>query len=115
VAHPPPGGAGRCQLSCSGPYSPPPLRPIFLRGAAHSLIASRFFIPKSLIRTHSQPSRSWRTHLITRAEPEVRAAAAQLGGFVLIATHAGDPGQLTQDAFMRVLASPVTAVGWAKR
>ena len=48
------------------------------------------------------------------AEPEIRAAAAKLNGFVLIVTHAADPYQLTPDTLMDAFASPVTLVGWAQ-
>lgn len=48
------------------------------------------------------------------AEPAIRAAAAKLGGFVLIITHTTDPCQLTPDKLMEVFASPVTLVGWAQ-
>jgi hypothetical protein len=40
------------------------------------------------------------------AEPEIRAAAAQRGGFVLIVTQAADPHQLTPDTLMDAFASP---------
>ena len=50
----------------------------------------------------------------SEAEYEIRVAAAQLGGFLLIVTHAADPNQLTPDNFMQALASPVTLVGWAQ-
>ena len=46
------------------------------------------------------------------AAPAIRAAAAKLGGFVLLVTHAADPCQLTPDTLMDVFASPVTLVGW---
>lgn len=48
------------------------------------------------------------------AEPEIRAAAAKLGGFVLIVTHAADPHQLTPGNLMDAFASPLTLVGWAQ-
>ena len=48
------------------------------------------------------------------AEPEIRAATAQLGGFLLIVTHAADPGQMNPDRLMKVLAAPVTLAGWAQ-
>jgi hypothetical protein len=51
---------------------------------------------------------------ICEAEPEIRAAAAQLGEFLLIVTHAADPYQLTADTLMGTLASPVTLAGWAR-
>jgi hypothetical protein len=51
---------------------------------------------------------------ICEAEPEIRAAAAQLGGFLLIVTHPADPYQLTADTLMGTLASPVTLAGWAR-
>jgi hypothetical protein len=46
------------------------------------------------------------------AQPEILAAAAQHGGFVLIATHAADPDQLTPAGLMHAFASPMTLVGW---
>jgi hypothetical protein len=48
------------------------------------------------------------------AEPKIRAAAAKLGGFVLIVTYAADPYQLTPDKLLDVFASPVTLAGWAQ-
>ena len=45
------------------------------------------------------------------AEPEIRAAAAKLNGFVLIVTHAADPYQLTPDNLMDAFASPLTLAG----
>ncbi len=48
------------------------------------------------------------------AEPQIRAAAAELGGFLLIVTHAADPAQISPDEIMRALASPLTLVGWAE-
>jgi len=48
------------------------------------------------------------------AEPEIRAAAAKLYGFVLIVTHAADPHQLTRGNLMDAFASPLTLAGWAQ-
>jgi hypothetical protein len=50
----------------------------------------------------------------SEAEPEIRAAAAQLGGFLLIVTSAADPAQIDPPSLMNALASPMTLVGWAK-
>ena len=50
----------------------------------------------------------------SEAEYEIRAAAAQLGGFPLIVTHAADPAQMNPDTFMKALASQVALVGWAQ-
>jgi hypothetical protein len=47
------------------------------------------------------------------AQPEILAAAAQHGGFVLIATQAADPDLLTPAGLMHAFASPMTLVGWA--
>jgi hypothetical protein len=47
------------------------------------------------------------------AEPEIRAAAAKLHGFVLIVTHAADPYQLTPGNLVDAFASPLTMAGWA--
>ncbi len=49
----------------------------------------------------------------SQAEPAISAAAAQLGGFLLIVTHAADPAQLTPATLMQALASPMTLTGWA--
>lgn len=48
------------------------------------------------------------------AEPEIRAAATKLHGFVLIVTQAVDPHQLTPDTLMNAFASPLTLIGWAQ-
>lgn len=48
------------------------------------------------------------------AEPEIRAAAAKLNGFVVIVTQAADPHQLTPDGLMDAFASSLTLVGWAQ-
>jgi hypothetical protein len=48
------------------------------------------------------------------AEPEIRATAAKLNGFVLIVTQAADPHQLTPDNLMDAFASPLTLAGWAQ-
>jgi hypothetical protein len=48
------------------------------------------------------------------AEPEIRAAAAKLGGFVLIVTQAADPHRLTPDTLIDAFASSLTLVGWAQ-
>jgi hypothetical protein len=48
------------------------------------------------------------------AETEIRAAAAQLIGFVLIVTQAADPHHLTPDNLMDAFASPLTLAGWAQ-
>ena len=48
------------------------------------------------------------------AEPGIRAAAAKLGGFVLIVSQAADPHQLTPGNLMDSFASPLTLVGWAQ-
>lgn len=48
------------------------------------------------------------------AEYQIRVATAQLGGFLLIITHAADPDQLTPDTLMQALTSPLTLVGWAQ-
>jgi hypothetical protein len=50
----------------------------------------------------------------SEAEYEIRVAAAQLDGFLLIVTHAADPEQMNPDRFMQALASPMTLVGWAQ-
>jgi hypothetical protein len=50
----------------------------------------------------------------TWAEPEIGAQARRHGGFLLVITHAAHPAQLTPEDLDRVLASPVTVVGWAQ-
>jgi hypothetical protein len=50
----------------------------------------------------------------SEAEYEIRVAGAELGGFLLIVTHAADPEQMTPDRFMQALGSPVTLIGWAQ-
>ena len=49
----------------------------------------------------------------SEAEPQIRAAATELEGFLLIVTHAADPAQISPGRVMYALASPLTLVGWA--
>jgi hypothetical protein len=49
-----------------------------------------------------------------QAEPDIRVATTQLGGFLVIITHATDPEQLTPDMLMPTFASLVTLVGWTQ-
>ena len=57
---------------------------------------------------------AWAETYETWVEPETGAQARRHGGFLLVVTHAAHPAQLTPEDLDRVLASPVTVVGWAQ-
>lgn len=56
----------------------------------------------------------WLETYASRAESGICAAAQNLGGFLLIVTHAVDPFRLDADRLMQAFASPATLVGWTQ-
>ena len=56
----------------------------------------------------------WPEPFASRAEPGICTAAQELGGFLLIVTHAADPFHLDGDQLMKAFASPATLTGWAQ-
>jgi len=57
--------------------------------------------------------RGWTEPYESRAEPEICGAVRELGGFLLIVTHAVNPSQLTTGKLMQAFESPATLTGWA--
>jgi len=109
------------RLMCEGGVWHPRLDDAFLSGGL-TYPAAGIPIRKPLPAVSGRVTRTSLSALIngrtetyeTSADPEIRAHADELNGFLLIVTHAAHPGHLDSSGLEAAMTSRVTLVGWAE-